>query len=62
MTPPSSRMRWRKSSRSGGTNGNCIELANTLYAMRDSKNPNGPVLSANLSGMVTAIKGGHLER
>jgi hypothetical protein len=39
---------WRKSSRSsGGNNDNCVELANVadVVAMRDSKNPAGPVLA-----------------
>lgn len=39
---------WRKSSRSGSNGGNCVEVAfasgNTV-ALRDSKNPHGPVLS-----------------
>jgi hypothetical protein len=39
---------WRKSSRSGGgTNDACVELAtvaNTV-AVRDSKNPDGPILA-----------------
>lgn len=43
---------WRKSSYSGG-NGDCVEVANLgendvmfegVRAVRDSKNPNGPVL------------------
>jgi Domain of unknown function (DUF397) len=39
---------WRKSSYSGGGNGNsCVELANVadVTAVRDSKNPSGPVLT-----------------
>ncbi|WP_239308080.1 DUF397 domain-containing protein [Frankia sp. Cj3] len=40
-------LNWRKSSYSGGTGGNCVEVA-TLpdggRAVRDSKNPDGPVL------------------
>ncbi|HVK22993.1 MAG TPA: DUF397 domain-containing protein [Actinokineospora sp.] len=39
--------RWRKSSFSGGGNTNCVELdlADTVSAIRDSKNPTGPVLT-----------------
>lgn len=39
---------WRKSSRSGGTGGNCIEVADNLpgiIGVRDSKNPAGPALT-----------------
>lgn len=38
-------MTWRKSSRSGG-NGNCAEVAELTgaVAVRDSKDPGGPVL------------------
>ncbi len=47
---------WRKSARSGGTGGDCVEVAvldnatishkagDTLIAVRDSKDPKGPVL------------------
>lgn len=38
---------WRKSTRSGGTGGNCVEVAANLpgiVAVRDSKNPHGPSL------------------
>jgi hypothetical protein len=36
-------MKWRKSSRSNGTGGECVELARvgTRAAVRDSKNPKG---------------------
>lgn len=47
MTPlDPSATRWRKSSRSGDTGGECVEVAATTpgVAVRDSKNPNGPVL------------------
>lgn len=40
--------RWRKSSRSnGGGDGDCVEVAELRdqVAMRDSKNPTGPVLA-----------------
>lgn len=39
--------RWRKSSfSSGGGDDNCVEaaLAGTVAALRDSKNPSGPIL------------------
>ncbi|RKF23877.1 DUF397 domain-containing protein [Micromonospora globbae] len=40
-----SRARWKKSSRSSG-NGQCVEVADlhTTVALRDSKDPSGPVL------------------
>jgi len=38
---------WRKSSYSGGASGNCVEVATTdrTVAIRDSKDPTGPVLA-----------------
>ena len=48
MTAPDlSRATWRKSARSGGTGGNCVEVARNLpgiVAVRDSKDPDGPKL------------------
>jgi hypothetical protein len=38
---------WHKSSRSGSNGGDCVEVADNLpgvVAVRDSKNPAGPVL------------------
>lgn len=52
--------RWRKSSRSGGDGGNCVELAN-VGLVRDSKHPTGPVLQADLTNLVNAIKDGQLD-
>ncbi|AXO35548.1 DUF397 domain-containing protein [Micromonospora chalcea] len=40
--------RWRKSTRSGGNGGNCVEVAGNLpgvVGVRDSKDPAGPVLT-----------------
>lgn len=38
--------RWRKSSYSNGSGGNCIEVNDILPGqVRDSKDPNGPVLT-----------------
>ncbi|MEO6082216.1 MAG: DUF397 domain-containing protein [Umezawaea sp.] len=51
---------WQKSSYSN-PNGECVELA-YLGAIRDSKNPAGPVLSvgrAGLDAFVAAVKAGH---
>ncbi len=42
-----SRAVWRKSTFSNGSGGNCVEVALNLpgvVAVRDSKNPHGPVL------------------
>ncbi|WP_026341313.1 DUF397 domain-containing protein [Actinomadura atramentaria] len=38
--------RWRKSTYSGGTGGQCVEVASfaPLAGVRDSKNPGGPKL------------------
>ncbi|MDG4785628.1 DUF397 domain-containing protein [Micromonospora sp. WMMD1102] len=39
---------WRKSSRSNGHGGNCVEVAGNLpevVGVRDSKDPTGPVLA-----------------
>jgi Domain of unknown function (DUF397) len=41
------RAEWRKSTRSGDNGGACVEVARNLpgvVAVRDSKNPDGPVL------------------
>ncbi|MFI7663316.1 DUF397 domain-containing protein [Micromonospora parva] len=40
-------VRWRKSTRSNGSGGACVEVADNLpgvVAVRDSKDPDGPVL------------------
>lgn len=42
---------WRKSSRSGPNGGSCVEVVLTphLTAIRDSKDPSGPVLTLPVS-------------
>lgn len=55
-TVPIERRRWRKSSRSDAQEA-CVELADT-GAVRDSKNPAGPVLSVDIAALVAAVKAG----
>ncbi|MGW0432017.1 DUF397 domain-containing protein [Micromonospora sp. NPDC003197] len=47
MTPDSTNVTWRKSSRSDQNGGACVEVADLpgSVAVRDSKNPSGPVLA-----------------
>ncbi|BCJ33798.1 hypothetical protein Athai_13010 [Actinocatenispora thailandica] len=57
---------WRKSSRSGGNGGNCVEVAGNLadiVAVRDSKDPRGPVLVASPAAFAFAglVKAGRLD-
>ncbi|GES32951.1 hypothetical protein San01_54390 [Streptomyces angustmyceticus] len=58
--------RWRKSSYSNGTGGECIEVADGvpgLVPVRDSKAPKGPALLIGVDawgGFLTAVKGGSL--
>jgi hypothetical protein len=47
MEPASSNLTWRKASRSSAEGSNCVEVADLPgggRAVRDSKNPGGPVL------------------
>jgi Domain of unknown function (DUF397) len=60
MTPDLSGAIWRKSSRSGGNGGACVELAN-VGAVRDSKNPTGPALHVNPAGLVATARTGRLD-
>ncbi|MER5220497.1 DUF397 domain-containing protein [Streptomyces flaveus] len=54
---------WCKSSHSGGSNGDCLEVTDghTTVPVRDSKNPHGPALlipACGWSSFVDAVKGG----
>lgn len=51
-------LKWRKASRSG-PDADCVELAHTLGAVRDSKNP-ATVLTVDVLGLVQAIRSGRL--
>jgi hypothetical protein len=52
--------RWRKASRSQNTT-NCVEVAHTLDAVRDSKNAAGPVLRAEAQRLIAAIRAGRFN-
>jgi hypothetical protein len=60
----SSRLNWRKASYSGTNGGGCVEVARDLPAtvvVRDSKDPNGPVLTiepADWRDFVAEVKAG----
>lgn len=61
-------LRFRKSSRSNGSNGGaCVEVADNVpgvVAVRDSKDPDGPMLSfdpAAWSAFVTGVKAGTFD-
>ena len=66
-----SRATWRKSSYSNGTGGSCVEIAELTdpasehqIAVRDSKNPNGPILaftSREWHAFTTGIKAGEFK-
>jgi hypothetical protein len=43
---------WRKSSRSGGNGGQCVEIRVDLAAVRDSKNQDGPELRVDARTLV----------
>ncbi|TDD61950.1 DUF397 domain-containing protein [Actinomadura darangshiensis] len=48
---------WRKASRSGENGGDCVELADAagIVAVRDSKDPYGPVLLLTRAALRTAV-------
>lgn len=54
-------MDWRKSSFSGDS-GDCVQVRQDLAALRDSKNPTGPTLAADLSRLLATVRSGKLDR
>lgn len=57
---------WRKSSRSGGDSGQCVEVAalGRRVGLRDSKDPHGPVLSFSTDAwraFAARVKAGRLD-
>lgn len=47
---------WRKSSFSSSNGGDCVEVAPGLRALRDSKNPSGPVLIGRVDLLVACLR------
>lgn len=49
---------WRKSSYSGGSNGNCLEVSDAVpgvVPVRDSKSPDGPALVFGAAAWATFV-------
>ena len=59
---------WRKSSRSGENGGDCVELADAAgavadaVAVRDSKDPDGPVLLVTRAALRIAVDSARATR
>jgi hypothetical protein len=63
---PSS-LRWRKSTKSGSEGGTCVEVAGTNeeIAVRDSKDPDGPMLAFGrvaFGALARDIRAGRYDR
>lgn len=52
---------WRKAKRSEGGANNCVEIAIASGAVRDSKNPDGPVLAVDVLRLLAAARLGQLD-
>jgi hypothetical protein len=57
---------WRKSTRSNGNSGNCVEWAmvDGVVGVRDSKNPGGTTLiftPAEWTAFIAGVKGGEFD-
>lgn len=51
--------KWVKSSRSSGAAENCVELVPDR--IRDSKNPDGPMLAVDVTRLVADVKAGRFD-
>jgi hypothetical protein len=66
--PDLARLPWRKSTYSSGQGGNCVEVAGLAdggRAVRDSKDPSGPVLqftAAEWAAFINGAKGGEFDQ
>jgi len=66
--PDFSGARWHKATRSGGSGGECVEVAGNLVGVvgiRDSKDVTGPVLAVDPSAwtaFLSGVKSGRLTR
>ncbi|TMQ81282.1 DUF397 domain-containing protein [Actinomadura soli] len=51
-------IKWRKSTHSGPNGGECVEVADVagVVAVRDSKDPDGPVLMVTRAALRTAVQ------
>ena len=52
---------WRKAPQSVNSQ-NCVELRDSLDAVRDSKNAAGPILRGDVRALVRVVRSGHLDR
>jgi hypothetical protein len=58
-------MKWTKSTYSSQTGGNCVEVARNIpgiVAVRDSKDPSGPILrfsAGEWARLIESVKSGH---
>ena len=57
-------IKWRRSSYSASNGGNCVELADAAgaVAVRDSKDPDGPVILLTRTALRTALNSTPIAR
>ncbi|MEV5570416.1 DUF397 domain-containing protein [Spirillospora sp. NPDC052269] len=67
MNTDPTRTTWRKSTYSGGSGGECVEVADLapVIGVRDSKDPHGPHLTlgpAQFDTLIDVLKSGRFDR